>query len=751
MSARLIAAAVAALAAGCTQLDYARCGDTVCPVGTACCGEACVAATCGDGVRDPGEACDQTTSASCYGPFTAFGDFGQLGCTGTCALDTAVCGRFGFVGAALPCEVPQPTALAASGDTVWLASADGVTRVEGGTCTALPNPSVLTRLAALPGAAVVAYNQPDDEGAVRGRLAVVDGTAWTPLTSTAQTPIRDAVAVDASTAVVRRNSRSLSVVSRAGGAWAVRDLTVGCAAATGVSNVGRRIDAVVPVGDRLAFALHDSAAATRDTVLGSIPLASLVTGPTTIESTVCEHIPGAPVDTAYVDGVVAADGAYLVGSGRFSDDSKGAVVVRLAPGTGPSPQTTLLLGEGTRPGVDTLLAVDQAWVGLDGELTIAQGGFAMAWRDQRWRALAPSRAQVVDVTRVGASLLAASPTGVAGSRGHGYQVVVDLRHDLGVASCDPGTGVICQALAAGRTTGSQWLLAATTAAATNRLLLEGGVRRIPRVAGVNVQPRRIGFGQGSLWLAVRSIEHDRLWLTDGLDDPRPMQLVTGAFDVEVDQLEVGPRSAAALARVIRREGDPIESAVVARTRAGEGQVVWTSALRIDAIDVIATADGRDAIVAVVTAPLDPGPAETILYRLDGTQRPPVLARLPGVRVIRALWGEDLDHLWLAGDDGALLRYEGGQLVDRSADLAERADLRALVGTGADDVFLAGAGGSLHHFDGQAWTAVAPWQRPGDLGWLGLVDGEVWLAATDEVLALRMARAAPPAPVCEPGP
>lgn len=100
-----------------------------------------------------------------------------------------------------------------------------------------------------------------------------------------------------------------------------------------------------------------------------------------------------------------------------------------------------------------------------------------------------------------------------------------------------------------------------------------------------------------------------------------------------------------------------------------------------------------------------GDAGTVL-RFDGRQLTAVASgtslRLYGV------WGSAADDLWIVGGDSdeakaALLHYDGQALTPVAAPV--RATLRAVFGTSRSDVWAVGQRGALIHFDGDRWSPI----------------------------------------------
>ena len=74
--------------------------------------------------------------------------------------------------------------------------------------------------------------------------------------------------------------------------------------------------------------------------------------------------------------------------------------------------------------------------------------------------------------------------------------------------------------------------------------------------------------------------------------------------------------------------------------------------------------------------------------------------LPQGETLRGAWAASARDVWLVGDDGHLLHWDG---VSFRAELAaQHAPLRAVHGSAPDDVWAVGDGGVLLHYDGSSW-------------------------------------------------
>ena len=88
----------------------------------------------------------------------------------------------------------------------------------------------------------------------------------------------------------------------------------------------------------------------------------------------------------------------------------------------------------------------------------------------------------------------------------------------------------------------------------------------------------------------------------------------------------------------------------------------------------------------------------------------VVAGIPKPTTFSAVWGSSATDVWLAGEAGSLLHWNGS--VWSAVASGTESALRALAGTSAKNVWAAGLDGTLLHFDGSSWSAKqkngAPW-------------------------------------------
>ena len=73
----------------------------------------------------------------------------------------------------------------------------------------------------------------------------------------------------------------------------------------------------------------------------------------------------------------------------------------------------------------------------------------------------------------------------------------------------------------------------------------------------------------------------------------------------------------------------------------------------------------------------------------------------GGKTLRAIWGTVGNALWLVGDGGTLLAWDGTSALAVNTGISDT--LRAIWGSAADDVWAVGDGGRVLHYDGSAWS------------------------------------------------
>jgi hypothetical protein len=97
-------------------------------------------------------------------------------------------------------------------------------------------------------------------------------------------------------------------------------------------------------------------------------------------------------------------------------------------------------------------------------------------------------------------------------------------------------------------------------------------------------------------------------------------------------------------------------------------------------------------------------ASGALVQGSGTAWTATVLPAAGGRALRAVWGRSSSALWLVGDGGTILSWNG---VTASAVATGIADsLRAIWGASDKDIWAVGDGGRILHYDGAAWAVHA---------------------------------------------
>jgi len=730
---RLIPVLAAWAAVACTTFESTVCGEQVCPGDLACCGSQCVPRTCGDGELQLGEQCDTWTGRSCT---TIGSDFGHLGCTATCELDVTTCLGFGFRSGGLPCDVPKPALVAAAGDTLWFGTRlNRAVRISGDACASVALPGVPARLLALGATeAVAVYNPP--------ALQVISGEQVIDL-EPAPPAIQAAAVIDARSAVLGHAAGALTMIEGSAGGWTTRPVSLSC----GAGAVGR-VDALARLGDHLVVVVFVASVPQ----LGVVPLAAL--GASTVTAS-CVELVGFPASPDFVAALVDDEVVYLVGNATPADAGVTGIVAEVTVSATGVPSVVHRLGGIDGPSPSAHLAtpapLQRGWVDASGALHVSAGSNALALRDGRWRRLDDPIGRGFGATvAVGDLMVTATPAAALVSHGHGFEVVDDLGVATHPARCAAGA-TSCTASAAGRARGSTWMLVTASPGAV-RTVARDGEPVARALGGATWVPQAMAFGGDTEWIAAGAVGRDELRLWSTVDDPAPA-LVATSCELAVADLDAGPTMAVVAAR-IGRDGDagcPRRYVVARRRVASEAIDVWWTTDE-EVRQVAAPADGTDVVLALVVA-RDAGGAivSNRIVELDGSGAARARVQWDGGDDLRALWAADRDHAWLAGDGGRLVRFSDDQVIDQSGQLGSvaGATLRAIAGTGGSDVFVAGDHNLLFHHDGVVWTAVSPSSQVESFTTLAIDPDEVHIGAGDRVLALRVPRRAPTAPVCEP--
>jgi hypothetical protein len=88
----------------------------------------------------------------------------------------------------------------------------------------------------------------------------------------------------------------------------------------------------------------------------------------------------------------------------------------------------------------------------------------------------------------------------------------------------------------------------------------------------------------------------------------------------------------------------------------------------------------------------------------------VVTGIPKHVTFSAVWGASATDVWVAGEAGTLLHWNGSTWTQVATGTEN--GLRAITGTSKTDIWAAGLDGTLIHFDGSSWSATqkngSPW-------------------------------------------
>lgn len=169
---------------------------------------------------------------------------------------------------------------------------------------------------------------------------------------------------------------------------------------------------------------------------------------------------------------------------------------------------------------------------------------------------------------------------------------------------------------------------------------------------------------------------------------------------------------------------PVQALAVAWALAGcEEDQLFVSAFEAEAPVVEVVCPGAEAMSPWQDVALPPG---------DG---------------LSAVWGTDASTLWVAGGDGAVLRFDGAAWQPEAEDLTA-VDLLALHGSARDDLWAVGRGGVALHFDGTAWRVVPSGTTEPLTGVWAFARDDAWMIGAEGVRHWdgRAIRAEPGGPV-----
>jgi hypothetical protein len=129
-----------------------------------------------------------------------------------------------------------------------------------------------------------------------------------------------------------------------------------------------------------------------------------------------------------------------------------------------------------------------------------------------------------------------------------------------------------------------------------------------------------------------------------------------------------------------------------------------------------------------------GAAVVLRFEGDQWQEVPVpdLER-PNVRAFFKVWGTSSDNVYMVGQRGAVLRFDGDELTEELVGTS--VDLISLWGTSADNIVLVGgrSNGVVVHFDGDGWRVGQQAPLSGINGVWMVEPGEAWVGGNRGLL------------------
>jgi len=82
----------------------------------------------------------------------------------------------------------------------------------------------------------------------------------------------------------------------------------------------------------------------------------------------------------------------------------------------------------------------------------------------------------------------------------------------------------------------------------------------------------------------------------------------------------------------------------------------------------------------------------------------VARECPNKPRFRAIWGTAANDIFIAGDSGTVLRFDGVSWQRQSVPTTRH--LRALWGRGPTEIYAAGDSGTVLRYDGQGWRTMS---------------------------------------------
>ena len=144
---------------------------------------------------------------------------------------------------------------------------------------------------------------------------------------------------------------------------------------------------------------------------------------------------------------------------------------------------------------------------------------------------------------------------------------------------------------------------------------------------------------------------------------------------------------------------------------------------------------RDDIWAVGGNGRDENAATIVRLQPDDSWKEIVLPAMerPNVRAFFKVWGTADDNVYIVGQRGAVLHWDGAELGELLVGTSQ--DLISLWGTGSDNIVIVGgrSNGVVAHYDGAEWTTQSVAPAPGLNGVWMKEPGVAWVAGNNGTL------------------
>src|SRR5689334_16088057 len=102
---------------------------------------------------------------------------------------------------------------------------------------------------------------------------------------------------------------------------------------------------------------------------------------------------------------------------------------------------------------------------------------------------------------------------------------------------------------------------------------------------------------------------------------------------------------------------------------------------------------------------------------------------PAKESLLAVWGASRDDVWVVGDKGAIVHFDGHAW--KRSESGTKKNLSGVHGTGAADVWAVGEAGTIVHFDGNKWTLVNESPETTLLAVRAFGPKDVWVTGADD--------------------